>query len=183
MDAAPELISKCLKHDLASQHKFYHRYAPKMFGICQRYARNETEAEDILQIGFLRVFTNLHQYRSEGSLEGWIMRIIINAAINYNKQQLKTDYEVSLEELSHEATLPEDALSFLSVQEIIEIIQTLPAGHRMVFSLHEIEGYEHKEIAVMLGIAEGTSKSQLFRARATIKRRMQELEKVQVKII
>ena len=173
MDAALELISHCLNHDLASQNKFYRKFAPKMFGICLRYARNEMEAEDMLQIGFLRVFNNLHQ----------IMRIIINSAINFNKKQIKPDHEVYLEELSYEATFSEDALSVLSVKELLTIIQNLPTGHRVVFNMHEIEGYEHKEIAGMLGISEGTSKSQLHRAKASIRRKLQEMEKVRINVL
>ena len=182
MNAAIDLIPHCLNHDLASQSRFYQMFAPKMYGICLRYARNATEADDILQIGFLRVFNNLHQYRYEGSLEGWIIRIIINSAINFNKQQFKAVQEVDLEELSIEATFPEDALSILSLKEILAIIQGLPTGQRMVFNLHKIEGYEHKEIAGILGISEGTSKSQLHRAITSIRRRLLESEQVRIKV-
>ena len=175
MDTDHELIRKCLNRDLAAQKTFYTRLAPKMYALCRHFARNGTEAEDILQSGFLRVFNSLPQYRFEGSLEGWVRRIIVNAAINFNKRQLNINHEINIELMISENTVFENAESKLSEKDIMEVIHSLPYGHLMVFSLHEIEGYLHREIGVMLGISEGTSKSQLHRAKASIRRKMENL--------
>ncbi len=176
MDSDHDLISKCLNRELASQNKLYDRFAPKMYGICLRYAGNKMEADDILQNGFIRVFSNLHQFSYIGSLEGWVRRIIVNTALNFCKHNSKFHQEVELKEYYQDATFSEDALSVLSTKELLAIIQGLPTGHRTVFNLHVIEGYDHKEIGVILGISEGTSKSQLHRAKASIRQRLQELE-------
>jgi RNA polymerase sigma factor (sigma-70 family) len=178
MDAERELVSKCLNRELASQSKLYHMFAPAMFGICLRYAGNQMEAEDIMQNGFLRVFHNLHQFRFNGPLEAWVKRTIVNTAVNFCKHNAKFQKEVELKEFKHEATFSVESLSMLSTNDLLAIVQGLPAGHRTVFNLFVIEGYGHKEISGMLGISEGTSKSQLYRAKASIRQRLKELEKV-----
>ncbi len=180
MDAESELISRCLNHEPASQNKLYNLFAPKMFGICLRYAGNKMEAEDIFQNGFLRLFTSLHQYRSEGSLEGWVRRVFVTTAVNFYRHQSKFQLEVDLKEISEIATFSEDALSILSTKDLLVIIQGLPAGRRTVFNLYVIEGYDHKEIGGMLGISEGTSKSQLHRAKASIRQLLKEQERVRI---
>lgn len=167
-----ELILQCLNKDLTAQKKLYTQFAPKMLAICQRFARNGTEADDILQNGFLRVFSHLHQFRFEGPLEGWVRRIIVNSAINFTRQHININREINVELLSPDTTMCEDALSRLSAKDLLSIIQNLPPCYRAVFNLHEIEGYDHKEIGVILGIPEGTSKSQLYRAKASIRRRL-----------
>jgi RNA polymerase sigma factor (sigma-70 family) len=111
-----------------------------------------------------------------GFFEGWIRRIIVNTAVNFCKHNSKYLQEVELKEVALDATFSEDALSILSTKELLAIIQNLPTGHRTVFNLHVIEGYDHKEIGGMLDITEGTSKSQLSRAKASIRRRLKELE-------
>lgn len=176
MDAENELISGCLNHELASQNKFYNLFASKMFGICLRYAGNRMEAEDIMQNAFLRIFNSLHQYRFSGTLEGWVKRSVINTAINFYKHEAKYRMEVELEESELNATISEDALSIIATKELLALIQNLPCGRRTVFNLYVIEGYDHKEIGMMLGIKEGTSKSQLNRAKAEIRQRLTELE-------
>lgn len=168
-----DLVTGCLRRDSISETMLYRKFAPKMYGICLRYAGNEMEANDIMQNGFLRVYANMHRFRNEGSLEGWIRRIVINTAINYNKQRLKFRNEVELKE-EYDATIPEETLSKLSTQDLLAVIRSLSPGHRTVFNLYAIEGYGHKEIASMLGITEGTSKSQLHRAKESIRRRLEE---------
>ena len=147
-----------------------------MFGICLRYAGTKNDAEEILQIGFIRLFHNLHQFRFEGSLEGWVQRVFVTTALNYYKKHLKFNLNVELDNAHEDATMQEDSLSMMTTKELLSIIQSLPPGYRTVFSLHEIDGYAHKEIASLLGISEGTSKSQLHLARNSVKRMLQERE-------
>lgn len=170
-----DLVNRCLKRDPKAQEMFYNRFAPRVFGICLRYAGSRMEAEDILQDGFVRIFTNLHQYRSEGSLEGWVHRTMVNTAINYYRKNLKYRKEIPLDETQEVATITEDALSVLSAEDLITVIQGLPPGYRTVFNLYVMEGLTHKEIGEMTGISENTSKSQLSRARVAIQQRLSHL--------
>jgi len=135
------------------------------------------EAQDILQDGFVRLFRSLHQYRQEGKFEAWAHRIFVNTAINYYHQQLKFSREVGLSAVNEDPPVDGEILSALSVQELLALVQRLPVGYRTVFNLYVIDQYQHKEIARLLGISEGTSKSQLSRAKATIRRMLIEMEK------
>ena len=172
MEDERELILQCLRLDVSAQRILFNRLAPGMYAICLHFVKNREEARDILQIGLLRVFTNLHKFRFEGSFEGWVRRIIINTAINYIRQQSFVNHDVNVEQLLTCDMAGEDALSRLSVMEILSVIKTLPEGHWEVFRLHEIDGYGHKEIGMMLGISEGTSKSHLHRARISIRQKL-----------
>ncbi|HNW73452.1 MAG: sigma-70 family RNA polymerase sigma factor [Bacteroidales bacterium] len=172
MDSDEDLVSGCLKKNASSELALYKRFSPKMYGICLRYAGNVMEADEILQVGFIRVFNNLHRFRFEGALEGWIKKIIVNAAISYLTTTHKLQKEVELKDFYMEATIQEDALSNLSEKDLLKIIQSIAPGHRTVFNLYFIEGYEHKEIAQMLGISINTSKTQLLRARHSIMRKI-----------
>ncbi|MFA7380583.1 MAG: sigma-70 family RNA polymerase sigma factor [Bacteroidia bacterium] len=158
------LIKKCLLEDRMAQQEFYKQYASKMFAICLRYSKNREDAEDILQEGFIKVYNNLKNFKAEGSLEGWVKRIMINTALLHYRKNLKYDKNTDLEAAEWE-TQTADAFSALSAKELLTLVQQLPDGYRMVFNLYALEGYQHKEIGDMLGINEGTSKSQLARAR------------------
>jgi len=170
MSITAEVFEQCLRNEPRGQEALYKAYAPSMFGICLRYASNRIEAEDILQEGFIRVFGNLATVRSVEKFDAWISRVMVNTAINYYTAQLKYQNEVSLKNDKEEATIPEDALSKLSYNELLKILQGIPAGYRTVFNLYVIEGYNHREIGEMLGIAENTSKTQLFKAKHTMKK-------------
>ena len=159
-----ELIKKCLQEDRSAQLAFYKQFAGKMFAVCLRYAKNREDAEDILQEGFIKVYNHLKNFKAEGSLEGWVKRIMINTALLHYRKNLKYDKNTSLEAAEWEIQSA-DAISRLSAKELQQLIQQLPDGYRMVFNLYALEGYQHKEIGTMLGINEGTSKSQLARAR------------------
>ncbi len=172
MSPDEELIQRCLNKDSRAQELLYQRLSRRLYGICLRYAGNEMEAEDILQEGFIRIFNNLHSFRSDGSLDGWTAKIMVNTAINYFRRNKRLRAETGLTENMEAATIPEDVLSKLSRKEIINLIQALPAGYRTVFNLYVLEGYSHQEIAAVLGITESTSKSQLCRARAAIQQRL-----------
>ncbi len=140
-----------------------------MYGICLRYGGNATDAEEILQNGFIRLFTNLGHFRFEGPLEGWARSIFINAAISYNKKFMKLRQEVELAFAGDFTSIQEDVLSGMAVKEMLALIHRLPVGCRTIFNLYEIEGFKHDEIADQLGISVGTSKSQLNYAKTAIR--------------
>lgn len=163
-----ELIKGCVKGDRAAQKALYERYCRKMMVACQRYAKSTQEAEDALQEGFLKVFASLKSFRGDARLDTWITRIMINTALNAQRQKLYLLPMVDITEMN----LPEDeeiSLAAFNLSELIAMIQSLPDGCRLVFNLFAIEGYNHKEIAGMLGISEGTSKSQYSRAKSLLK--------------
>ena len=172
MDPDRELIQRCLKNDPKAQEAMYRLFAPKMFGVCLRYARNKMEAEDILQESFIKIFTHLGDYRFEGSFEGWIRKTFVNTAINYYKRKSKELVETSIYDLEFAGSVDETIIDSLSVDELMQLIHGLSEGYRIVFNLYVIEGYSHKEIGQMLGISENTSKSQLSRARATLQNKI-----------
>jgi len=161
-----EVLDQCLRNDHRGQELFYKAYAPRMFGLCLRYASNRIEAEDILQEGFIKVFQNLGTLQSSDSLDAWVRRIMVNTALNYYSKQLKFQNDTSLKFDIPDATISDDALSKLSYNELLRILQGLPTGYRTVFNLFVIEGYSHREIGELLDISINTSKSQLFRAKA-----------------
>ena len=176
MQIEQELIKGCAEGNRASQKALYDRYCRKMMAICLRYARSTAEAEDILQEGFVRVFANLKNFRSESRLETWITRIMINSALNQNRQKLYLLPLVDVNEMSIQET--EDiSLAHFNFSELVLVVQSLPDGCKMVFNLFAIEGYGHKEIASMMNISEGTSKSQYNRAKLLLRTKLSELEK------
>ncbi len=159
-----EIVYRCLQNDTAAQNELYRRYAGKMMGVCMRYARNREVAADIMQDGFVKVFINLKSFKGEGSFEGWIKRIMINTSLKQYQKDLKFKNDVDIE-IAHGVTFDNNIVSNLSVKELMHHIQDLPDGYRTIFNLYVIEGYQHNEIGDMLNISEGTSKSQLSRAR------------------
>jgi len=165
-------ILRCLNNDSRAQEELYRAFAPKMYGICLRFARNQMEAEDVMQEGFIKVFRYLKDYRNDGSLEGWIRRTMVNTAINFYKKKIKYQKDVSLDQGEPISVEEESAIDRLSTQELLEMIRELPDGYRMVFNLNVIEGYTHKEIGDMLNISENTSKSQLSRARGVLQEKL-----------
>lgn len=152
--------------------ELYDSYAPKMFGVCLRYAKNQMEAEDILQDAFIKVFSNLHRFKFQGSFEGWLRRTIVNTAINNYKKNLKHAREMDINDIEAENQKEEKVLDRMSADEILAIVQTLPEGYRVVFNLNVLEGYTHKMIGEMLDISENTSKSQLLRAKRLLREKL-----------
>src|SRR3954465_4279614 len=146
------------------QYELYQRFAPKMYGVCLRYAGNVEEAEDILQEGFIKVFNKMGSYRGEGSFEGWIRRIFVNTAIEHFRKKIYVQPIGDTEENTIEGKYL-SVLDSLAEKDIIQLVQQLSPGYRTVFNMYVVEGYTHKQIAEMLGISEGTSKSQLSRAK------------------
>lgn len=164
MTIEADLIEGCIRGDRKMQYELYERFAPKMFGVCLRYAANNEEAEDILQEGFIKVFKKIGSYRSEGSFEGWVRRIFVNTAIEHFRRKTHMQPITEKEESSVEGKYL-SVLDSLAEKDIVQLVQQLSPGYRTVFNMYVIEGYSHKQIADELGISEGTSKSQLSRAK------------------
>lgn len=146
------------------QKELYNRFAPKMYGVCLRYASNAEEAEDILQEGFIKVFKKIESFRGDGSFEGWIRRIFVNTAIEHYRKKIYLQPITDTEENTVEGNYL-NVLDHLAEKDIIHLVQQLSPGYRTVFNMYVVEGYTHKQIAEILGISEGTSKSQLSRAK------------------
>ena len=165
-----ELIEGCRKGSRAFQKALYDRYCRKMLVVCLRYSKTTAEAEDIVQEGFVKVFQGIKDFRQEAKLETWITRIMVNTALNVQRKKLYLYPMVDVTEI----VLPEEevSLSGLNVSQLLEMIQSLPQGCQIVFNLFAIEGYSHKEIAEMLSISEGTSKSQFARAKSLLQARI-----------
>jgi RNA polymerase sigma-70 factor (ECF subfamily) len=167
------IISECNAGNPKAQAKLYHLYAPKMYGVCLRYARDAAEAEDFLQEGFIKVFANLKSFRNEGSFEGWVRRIMINVSLEKIRKQ-HIMYPVEDVSIYDSVNFSDDVVSRISANDLLKLIQTLPPRYRLVFNLYVIEGFTHQEIAKEMSITEGTSKSNLARAREIMKRKVQE---------
>lgn len=164
-----ELIKGCCKNDRKYQRHLYDRYAGKMLVICLRYTKNQLEAEDILQESFIKVFDNIKKFRRECPLEQWIKRIVINTALKNNRSKLYMYPAVDIEHIENDFN-DNLTLKDLNYKELLELIRQLPHRYQVSFNLYAIEGYQHKEIAEMLGISEGTSKSQFSRARVMLQK-------------
>jgi len=165
-----QLIKKAAKKHRDAQHQLYEKYSPKMLSVCRRYVNDVHHAEEVMLSGFLKVFINLKQFNFKGSFEGWIRRIMINESISFlrkEKEILFTEDIVTYKEESWNNVHIE-----IGVEQIQELIDSLPGGYKMVFVLYAVEGYKHNEIAKMLGISESTSKSQLFKARKALQQKL-----------
>lgn len=167
-----EIIAGCIAGRRDCQEMFYKYFSPKMFGICLRYANDYHSAEDILQEGFIKVFNNIGKFRGEGSFEGWVKRIFINTAIEYYRKAVNHNGHSELENATFQH-INEIAIENLATQDLLKLIQKLSPGYQTVFNMYVIDGFSHKEIAKKLGISEGTSKSQLARARAILQKMIQ----------
>lgn len=162
-----DLINGCLKDDRRMQEELYRRFSPRMYAVCLRYAGNAEEAQDILQEGFIKVFKKLDSFRSEGSFEGWVRRIFVNTAIEHFRRKKYLMPVTEREENTIEGKYL-SVLDNLAAADIMALVQELSPGYRTVFNMYVVEGYSHKEIGDILGISEGTSKSQLSRAKVIL---------------
>ena len=164
-----ELVKKCIAGNASSYKTLYERYASKMLGVCLRYAGNREEAEDLLHDSFIKIFHHLHQYNTSGPLDAWMRRIVVNTAIDGIRRK-KLEYSpVEVETLDNQLESDQDVAGTLGFKELVALIQELSPGYRLVFNLYVVEGYQHSEIANLLQISEGTSKSQLARARQILR--------------
>lgn len=171
-----------LKGTQETNELLYRHFAPKMYGICLRFAGNPMDADDILQDGFLKIFTKIKDFRNEGSLEGWIRRTFVNTAINYYRKNSRNQRNGDLDGIDISDENNEIIYDKLSREELLNLLQELPIGYRTVFNLNVLEGYTHKEIGQMLGISDNTSKSQLTRARAILQKRVRNMVREKIKI-
>ncbi len=163
-----QLVKDCLKGDPSAQRLLYDQFADSMLGICYRYTKSMADAEDVLQEGFIRVFRHLNQYKFQGELGGWVRRIMVNTAINYLKKNSAYKSELSFTDSPLHPVYDEEPDAQLLAKELAELIRQLPPGYQVIFNLHAVEGYTHIEIGKMMGIHEGTSRSQYARARALL---------------
>lgn len=170
------LISACLSENEMAQKQLFDLHASKVFGVCLRYANCEAEASDMMQNAFIKVFQKLPQFNQSGSLGGWIRKITVNTCLDEIRKR-KTSEHVPLEFAESSAHEPQNALTNIRTQELLQLIQELPQGYRTVFNLFAIEGYSHKEIADKLSITESTSKSQYRKARLWLQDALHTLDK------
>lgn len=171
------LISKCRKQDGKAQKALYDKYASKMLGVCYRYIKDNDQAEDVMITGFVKVFEKIDQFKSEGSFEGWMRRIMVNQSLSFIRKNKGMYLEVDIEAADREPDY-KSLNDNLEAQDLLALISNLPTGYQTVFNLYAIEGYSHKEIAEKLQISENTSKSQLSRARMLLQKQLVEQEKV-----
>lgn len=173
------MIKGCIQKDASCQRMLFNTYAGKMMTVCLRYACDHAEAEDILQEAFIRVFTYIAQYKNEGSFEGWIRRIVVTTALKIiNKRKIRfNELNDAVEGSAHTESY---ALTNLTEGELLKMINALPDGYRLVFNLNAIEGYSHEEIAKMLNIQPGTSRSQLVKARRMLQDQIKLFQKIAV---
>ena len=168
-----EIIEGCQKGNRKAQNMLYHNYRYQLFGVCLRYSKDRQEAEDLLQEGFITIFKNLYQYRPIGSFKAWMHTVVVRVALQHVRRQKKLFSPIDINQLADEYQTHEDIFSDFRAKELIKMIQKLPNGYRAVFNLYVLEGYAHKEIAEMLGVTIGTSKSQLSKAKAMLKRMLE----------
>ncbi|MBL7776146.1 MAG: sigma-70 family RNA polymerase sigma factor [Saprospiraceae bacterium] len=167
-----ELVRGALRGDARCEEALYRRFSQPMFRVCQRYAANRTEAEDMLQEGFLRVFADLRHFRHEGSLEGWVRRVIVRACLRWLRKRRALQWTELPEQFPElEESPPEEAAFWADEsRRAVQLLQNLPPGYRTVLNLYAIEGYRHEEIAEALGISTGASRSQLSKARQLLRK-------------
>ena len=165
-----DLIYRCKQNERKAQEELYRLYSPKLFGVCLKYSDNYQQAEDNLQDGFVTIFEKIGQFQDKGSFEGWMKRILINTSLQKHRQQ-------KVYGITNEEDLPEDEVEVetdnISVDFLLQCVQELPDRYRLVFNLYVLDGYSHKEISDLLSITEGTSKSNLARARTSLKEKIE----------
>ncbi len=162
------LVQECLRQNRASQKRLYGLFAETMLGVCYRYTKSMADAEDVLQEGFIKVFQHLHQYKADGELGAWIRRIMVNTALNFLKRNARYQEELAYNGTELHPVSDDNPEVMMGAKELAALIRQLPTGYQTIFNLHAVEGYTHVEIGTMLGISEGTSRSQYARARALL---------------
>lgn len=177
-----QIIAGCRAGDRKYQELLYQRFASKMFTVCMRYAAESNSAQDLLQEGFVKIFKNIDKFRGEGSFEGWIRRIFVNTCLEFVRKKANM-YVVQDTETVKVEYQDENALQKLMKEDLMEMIQSLSTGYRTIFNLYVIEGYSHKEIAELLNVTEGTSKSQLARARYLLQKKVETLMGIKAQIV
>jgi RNA polymerase sigma-70 factor (ECF subfamily) len=169
------LAEECVNGNIRAQRALFDKYARKMMGVCLRYTKNTDEAEDVLQDGFVKVYQKLKDFKKEGSLEGWIRRIMVNTALDQLRKNARLLGDVQVEEVDYKVQGSSFVVEQLMADDLMKLIHQLPEGYKVVFNLYAIEGYRHQEIGETLGITESTSKSQYSRARAYLRERLEKM--------
>ena len=175
-----DLIKGCIRKEREAQKELYDRYADILLGICARYASDTAEAEDILQEGFVRIFTYITDFSAKGSLFNWMRKIMINTAITVYHRNRKHRYHQEIEAVQEPSRDVMPGSSDFTHEELLIVLRSLPEGYRIIFNLYAVEGFRHKEIAEMLGIDVNTSKSQYSRARRFLRKKLEELSRIAV---
>jgi RNA polymerase sigma-70 factor (ECF subfamily) len=170
LEQTAQLIRACINGDRCSQSRLYEQFAPKMLGVCMRYAKNREEAEEILQEGFVKVFKSLPGFKFSGSFEGWIRKIMVYSAIQQFRSKGSLHIVVDIDSIQAGEIANEEIISALQKKELLKMVQGLPPAYRLVFNLYVFEGMKHREIAESLGISEGTSKSNFFDAKLILQK-------------
>lgn len=169
-----KILKGCLAGNSRDQELLYRRYSAKLYAVCLQYSSSREEARDVLQEGYIKIFTNLHSYSGEGSFEGWIRRIVVNTALEKHRNRYYLNKVDDYDAVAEHADSPADVdFSGLEAEDLLDFVMELPPKYRMVFNLYALEGYSHREIADMLGINEGTSKSNLSRARQILQKKVE----------
>jgi RNA polymerase sigma-70 factor (ECF subfamily) len=169
------LVKECVIGNPRAQRALFDKFASKMLGVCIRYAKDTEQAEDILQDGFVKVFSKLKDFKSEGSLEGWIRRVMVNTALDQIRKNSKMLGDISTDDVAYKLENNDTILENLMAEDLMKMIKSMPDGYRVVFNMFAIEGYSHAEIGDTLGITESTSKSQYSRARAYLRERIEKI--------
>jgi RNA polymerase sigma factor (sigma-70 family) len=169
------LVEECVRGNQRAQKTLFERFAPKMLAVCQRYAKDIDEAEDILQDGFVKVFLKLGAFKQQGSLEGWIRRIMVNTALDQIRKNGRLLGDTDVDSVEFKLDPNDYIVEGLMAEDLMKLVMSMPDGYKTVFNLFAIEGYSHAEIAEMLGVNESTSKSQYSRARAYLRERIEKI--------
>jgi RNA polymerase sigma-70 factor (ECF subfamily) len=164
-----DIVKGCYDNQPVAQRELYNKFASKMLGVVLRYSKDEDEAHDILQDGFVKVFNKITTFNMEGSLEGWIRRIMVNTALDQYRKNKKRSRDMKLDDVSFYLEHNDFIVESLMAEDLLKIINSMPKGYKIVFNMFAIEGYSHKEIAEKLGVSENTSKSQYSRARQYVR--------------
>lgn len=176
-----DIITGCVKNKRSAQDQLYKQYSPMLFGICLRYAKSRPEAEDILQEGFVKIYTHIKTYTPGKSFEGWMRRIVVNTAITVYRKEKKRSYHQDISEIEYsKPDSRSEHQADYTKEELMIAIDKLPPGYKMVFNMYAIEGYKHKEIAEELDIDINTSKSQLSRAKKHLQKYLLEMSRVSI---
>jgi RNA polymerase sigma factor (sigma-70 family) len=175
-----DIVAACQKGERSAQKALYELFAPKMMGVCMRYAADRESAEDFLQDGFIRVFEKIEKFRFEGSFEGWMRRVIVNMIIeSFRKKKIETELTDDFPDFDESESVDEEESDVPTLNSLLELIRQLPARYRLVFNLYVLEERTHDEIAKELGISSGTSKSNLSRARKWLQERLNQKQKME----
>lgn len=170
-----QLILGCKKRNPHAQRALYEQYKTPLFRVCLRYAKDRGEAQDMLQDGFIKIYTDLPKYRGDGAFGGWLRRVMVNACLQYLRKWKNLFPSADINQYAELHTTNENIIASMGAKELTQLIQKLPIGYRIVFNMYVVEGYSHKEIAEQLEVSVSTSKTQLFKAKAALRQMLEKL--------